>query len=164
MSVRPTLTLVAAMARGNVIGIDNTLPWHLPEDLKHFKAVTLGKPVIMGRKTFDSIGRPLPGRLNIVITRQPDWQHEGVAVAHALDEALALAANVDEVCVIGGAELYRQALPLADQLRLTHIELDVAGDATFPAWRDDEWLATAQPAQTAANGLVYRFVDYLRRS
>ena len=163
MSSKPQLTLVAAMARGNVIGVANTLPWHLPEDLKHFKAVTLGKPVIMGRKTFDSIGRPLPGRLNIVITRQSDWQHDGVSVAHSLEQALALAANVPEVCIIGGAELYRQALPLADRLCLTHIALDVAGDACFPAWSDEQWSCQAQPAQTAANGLVYHYADYQRR-
>lgn len=167
MSVRPTfapkLILVAAMARGNVIGLDNTMPWHLPEDLKHFKAVTLGKPVIMGRKTFDSIGRPLPGRLNIVVTRQADWQHDGVSVAHSLEEALQLAANVEEVCIIGGAELYRQALPLADLLRLTHIELDVAGDTCFPAFSAEEWQCQREAPQTAANGLVYCFADYQRR-
>jgi len=125
----PRIVLVAAMANDRVIGIDNTLPWHLPEDLKHFKAVTLGKPVIMGRKTFDSIGRPLPGRLNIVITRQADWQHEGVSVAHSLPAALALAADAQEVCIIGGANLYAQALPLADAMALTHIALDIAAVA-----------------------------------
>ncbi|MEQ6291674.1 type 3 dihydrofolate reductase [Vogesella sp. GCM10023246] len=166
MSLRPTsrpvITLVAAMAHDNVIGIDNTLPWHLPEDLKHFKAVTLGKPVIMGRKTFDSIGRPLPGRLNIVITRQQDWQHDGVSVAHSLQDALALAGAVDEVCVIGGANLYAQALPLADKLCLTHIDLVVAGDARFPAWDAAEWQCTTQPALVAANGVQYYFADYQR--
>ena len=167
MSLRPTsrpmITLVAAMAHDNVIGIDNTLPWHLPEDLKHFKAVTLGKPVIMGRKTFDSIGRPLPGRLNIVITRQQDWQHDGVSVAHSLEAALALAGAVEEVCVIGGANLYAQALPLADKLCLTHIELEVAGDARFPTWTADEWQCTTQPTLVAANGVQYHFADYQRR-
>lgn len=161
--MRPTLTLVAAMARDNVIGIDNTLPWHLPEDLKHFKAVTLGKPVIMGRKTFDSIGRPLPGRLNIVITRQADWQHEGVSVAHSLQDALALAGAVDEVCVIGGANLYAQALPLADRMCLTHIALDIAGDAHFPQWQAAEWQCSEEEEQLAANGLRYRFADYQRQ-
>ncbi|MFC3624613.1 dihydrofolate reductase [Vogesella amnigena] len=161
--MRPTLTLVAAMARDNVIGIDNTLPWHLPEDLKHFKAVTLGKPVIMGRKTFDSIGRPLPGRLNIVITRQADWQHEGVSVAHSLQDALALAGAVDEVCVIGGANLYAQALPLADRMCLTHIALDIAGDAHFPQWQAAEWQCSEGEEQLAANGLRYRFADYQRQ-
>ena len=161
--MRPHLTLVAAMAHGNVIGVDNTLPWHLPEDLKHFKAVTLGKPVIMGRHTFDSIGRPLPGRHNIVITRQQDWARDGVSVAHSLDDAWQQAGAVDEVCVIGGAQLYAQALPLADSMRLTHIDLSVAGDACFPAWNADDWLVTWQEPQTAANGLGYRFADYQRR-
>jgi len=127
----PRIVLVAAMANNRVIGIDNTLPWHLPEDLKHFKAVTLGKPVIMGRKTFDSIGRPLPGRLNIVITRQADWQHDGV-------------------------------IPLADAMALTHIALDIAGDAHFPAWDAQQWHCQPQPAQAAANGLQYHFADYVR--
>lgn len=158
----PRIVLVAAMANNRVIGIDNTLPWHLPEDLKHFKAVTLGKPVIMGRKTFDSIGRPLPGRLNIVITRQADWQHDGVSVAHSLPAALALAADVPEVCIIGGANLYAQALPLADAMALTHIALDIAGDAHFPAWDAQQWHCQPQPAQAAANGLQYHFADYVR--
>ena len=99
---KPVLTLVAAKARNGVIGINNTLPWHLPEDLKHFKAVTLGKPVLMGRKTYDSIGRALPGRRNIVITRQTDWQADGVEVAHSLEQALTMADGVPEVCLIGG--------------------------------------------------------------
>lgn len=158
----PRIVLVAAMANDRVIGIDNTLPWHLPEDLKHFKAVTLGKPVIMGRKTFDSIGRPLPGRLNIVITRQADWQHEGVSVAHSLPAALALAADAQDVCIIGGANLYAQALPLADAMALTHIALDIAGDAHFPAWDAQQWQCQPQPAQVAANGLQYHFADYVR--
>lgn len=158
----PRIVLVAAMANNRVIGIDNTLPWHLPEDLKHFKAVTLGKPVIMGRKTFDSIGRPLPGRLNIVITRQADWQHDGVSVAHSLPAALALAADVPEVCIIGGANLYAQALPLADAMALTHIALDITGDAHFPAWDAQQWHCQPQPPQVAANGLQYHFADYVR--
>lgn len=159
----PRIVLVAAMANDRVIGIDNTLPWHLPEDLKHFKAVTLGKPVIMGRKTFDSIGRPLPGRLNIVITRQTDWQHDGVTVAHSLPDALARAGDAPEVCIIGGANLYAQALPLADAMALTHIALDIAGDACFPAWDAQQWHAEHQAPQVAANGLQYHFADYTRR-
>jgi len=147
----PRIVLVAAMANDRVIGIDNTLPWHLPEDLKHFKAVTLGKPVIMGRKTFDSIGRPLPGRLNIVITRQTDWQQDGVTVAHSLPDALALAGDA------------AQALPLADAMALTHITLQIAGDAHFPAWDAQQWQVAWQPQQVAANGLTYQFADYTRR-
>lgn len=159
----PRIVLVAAMANDRVIGIDNTLPWHLPEDLKHFKAVTLGKPVIMGRKTFDSIGRPLPGRLNIVITRQTDWQQDGVTVAHSLPDALALVGDAPEVCIIGGANLYAQALPLADAMALTHIALDITGDARFPAWDAQQWHVEQQAPQVAANGLQYQFADYTRR-
>lgn len=159
---RPQLTLVAAMAADRVIGIDNRLPWHLPEDLRHFKAVTLGKPVVMGRKTFESIGRPLPGRHNIVVTRQPDWQADGVACAHGIDEALRLAGNVDEVCVIGGAELYAQALAVADRLLLTEIDLTVDGDARFPDFRAAGWREVARSAHVSADGLGYAFVEYRR--
>ena len=134
MTQHPPLALIAARARNGVIGLDNRMPWHLPEDLAYFKRVTLGKPVVMGRKTFESIGRPLPGRLNIVVTRNPDWQAAGVQVAHSLDAALALAAAAapEEIMLIGGAELYRQALPQADVLYLTEIDAEFAGDAFFP--------------------------------
>jgi len=152
---KPVLTLVAAKARNGVIGINNTLPWHLPEDLKHFKAVTLGKPVLMGRKTYDSIGRPLPGRRNIVITRQADWQADGVEVAHSLQQALTMADGVEEVCLIGGADLYRQAMVLADSLRLTEIAESFAGDAYFPE--------VARSSFCSDKGLEYAFVDYQRK-
>ncbi|PRP71927.1 diacylglycerol kinase [Chromobacterium amazonense] len=160
---KPMLTLVAAMAANRTIGINNTLPWHLPEDLKHFKAATLGKPVIMGRKTWDSIGRPLPGRRNIVVTRQADWRAEGAEVAHSLEDALALAGAVDEACLIGGAELYRQALPIADKLCLTEIGQAFDGDAHFPAFSAADWRETAREPAVGANGLAYAFVEYLRR-
>ena len=114
MSTPMTLSLIAAVARNGAIGKDNALLWRLPEDLKFFKRTTLGCPVLMGRKTFESIGRPLPGRRNIVITRNATWQHDGVEVAHSLDEALTLAAQEARVFVIGGGELYAQALPRAD--------------------------------------------------
>jgi len=159
---KPVLTLVAAMARNRVIGINNTLPWHLPEDLKHFKAVTLGKPVLMGRKTFDSIGRPLPGRRNIVITRQADWQAEGVDVAHSLSEAMQLAEGVDEVCLIGGAELYAQAIGMADKLKLTEIAAEYEGDAHFPALAVGDWQELARSEHCSAQGLAYAFVEYQR--
>ncbi|TDR82669.1 dihydrofolate reductase [Paludibacterium purpuratum] len=161
---RPLLTLVAAMAADRVIGIDNRLPWHLPEDLKHFKALTLGKPVIMGRKTFESIGRPLPGRRNIVVTRQPDWRAEGVETAHGVEEALDLAGDVAEVCLIGGAELYAQALSQADRLLLTEIELAVAGDARFPEFRTLGWREVMREAQVSADGLRFAFVEYRKDS
>src|SRR5438067_9831623 len=116
------ITLVVAMDANRGIGIDNKLPWHLPEDLAHFKRVTLGHPIIMGRKTWDSIGRPLPGRRNIVITRNPQWHADGTERASSLTSALDLARNESKVFVIGGGEIYAQALPLADELVLTEID------------------------------------------
>ncbi|AOT06962.1 diacylglycerol kinase [Pseudoalteromonas luteoviolacea] len=124
--------MIAAMAKGRVIGDDNKMPWHLPADLQHFKKITLGKPVIMGRKTFESIGRPLPGRRNIVITRNAEYQAEGIEVASSTDEALALVDKIDEVMIIGGGNIYNQFLPLCSRLYLTYIELDVEGDTRFP--------------------------------
>ena len=166
MTQHPPLALIAARARNGVIGLDNRMPWHLPEDLAHFKRVTLGKPVVMGRKTFESIGRPLPGRLNIVVTRNPDWQAAGVQVAHSLDAALALAAAAapEEIMLIGGAELYRQALPQADVLYLTEIDAEFAGDAFFPEVDLARWRIDREEAgQRDSDGLRWRFVRYLPR-
>ncbi|MGL6072486.1 dihydrofolate reductase [Craterilacuibacter sp.] len=159
----PLLTLVVAMANGRVIGVDNQLPWHLPEDLKHFKAVTLGKPIIMGRKTWDSIGRPLPGRRNIVVTRQADWHRAGAEVVHSLPEALALVDDVAEACVIGGGELFSQALALANKLELTRIALDVAGDAWFPHWNENEWQLVACENHQREDGLCWTYQTLLRQ-
>ncbi len=143
---RPVISLIVARSRNGVIGRDGALPWHLPADLKHFKRLTVGKPVVMGRKTFESIGKPLPGRHNIVVTRNPDWNREGVSVVPNLAEAIAAAgldprARADEIMIIGGAEIYAQCLPFASRIYLTDVELDIAGDAHFPdvdltAWRD----------------------------
>lgn len=166
MTQHPPLALIAARARNGVIGLDNRMPWHLPEDLAYFKRVTLGKPVVMGRKTFESIGRPLPGRLNIVVTRNPDWQAAGVQVAHSLDAALALAAEAvpEEIMLIGGAELYRQALPQADVLYLTEIDAEFAGDAFFPEVDLARWRIDREEAgQRDSDGLRWRFVRYLPR-
>jgi len=133
------------MAQNRVIGINNQLPWYLPEDLKYFKRVTMGKPIIMGRKTHESIGKPLPGRTNIVVTRQPDLQFEGCKTVPSLDEALSLSEQIslidgsDEVVIIGGAELYTQALPSVDRLYLTDVHAEVEGDAFFPVIDSDEW-------------------------
>jgi dihydrofolate reductase len=127
------IQLIAAIARNRVIGKGSQLPWRLPADLKHFKALTMGHVLVMGRKTFESIGRPLPGRTTIVITRDRSWQREGVEVAHSLDEALARAAG-REVFIAGGAEIYAQSLPRADRLQLTLIDADFDGDAWFPEW------------------------------
>ena len=155
------VSLIAAMAKNRAIGLDNRLPWRLPEDLAHFKRTTMGKPVIMGRKTWESLGRPLPGRLNIVVTRNPDWQADGCVAVASLDAALAAAGPVDEAFVIGGAELYGHALARADRLYLTEIGIEVAGDAFFPefdrtgwreAWREDH----------RNDAFSYRFVRYER--
>lgn len=129
------ISLIAAMAHDRVIGRDNDMPWHMPADLKHFKSVTLGKPVIMGRRTFDSIGRPLPGRQNIVVTSNKDWTYEGVDVVHSPEDALTLVEKVPEVMVIGGGKIYQHYLLLASTLYLTLIDLSVeGGDTQFPDW------------------------------
>ena len=161
----PRLAMVAARARNGVIGLDNRLPWHLPEDLAHFKRVTLGKPVIMGRKTFESIGRPLPGRTNIVVTRNPDWQADGVIVVLSLDAAIeaAGATGADEAMLIGGAELYRQALPRADEIFLTEIDAEYPGDAHFPSLDPVEWQqAESESLRRDSDGLGWRYVRYVR--
>ncbi|MFK3858689.1 MULTISPECIES: type 3 dihydrofolate reductase [Pseudoalteromonas] len=124
--------MIAAMAKNRVIGQDNNMPWHLPADLQHFKAVTMNKPVIMGRKTFESIGRPLPGRRNIVISRNTDYTAAGIDVVASPEAAISLVCESDEVMVIGGGNVYQQFLKSADTLYLTFIDLDVAGDTQFP--------------------------------
>lgn len=157
------LTIVVAMAHGNVIGADNDMPWHLPQDLQHFKALTVGKPVIMGRRTYDSIGRALPGRRNIVITRNENWTADNVETAHSLDEALALVRDAAEASVIGGAELYRLALDRVHCLMVTEIDLDVAGDAYFPAIDPAMWQEVARLPQQDEQGQRFAFVEYQRR-
>ncbi|MGR3980625.1 type 3 dihydrofolate reductase [Pseudoalteromonas sp. 1181_04] len=126
------ISMIAAMAKNRVIGQDNNMPWHLPADLQHFKAVTMNKPVIMGRKTFESIGRPLPGRRNIVISRNTDYTAAGIDVVASPEAAISLVCESDEVMVIGGGNVYQQFLKSADTLYLTFIDLDVAGDTQFP--------------------------------
>ncbi|WP_028537069.1 dihydrofolate reductase [Paludibacterium yongneupense] len=158
---KPKLTLVAAMAHGRVIGVGNGLPWHLPEDLRHFKQVTMGKPIVMGRKTYESIARPLPGRLNIVVTRQREWQAEGVETAWSIEQALHLAGQAEEVCLIGGAELYAQSLALADRLLLTEIDAEFAGDAVFPSFSEG-WVELSRDSHVSADGIAYAFVEYVR--
>ena len=158
------LHLIYARARNGVIGHDNTLPWHLPEDLAHFKRLTLGCPVLMGRKTWDSLPpkfRPLPGRSNIVITRQHDWQSPGAIPAHGLEAALAQCAQAEHVWVIGGAQIYAQALPLATTVEVTEIDADFAGDAYAPALGPD-WREHQRESHTGANGLSYSFIQYVR--
>ncbi|MGE6792314.1 dihydrofolate reductase [Pseudomonas guineae] len=149
------LCLIAALAENRVIGRDNQLPWHLPADLKHFKALTLGKPIIMGRKTWDSLGRPLPGRLNLVVSRQPGLQLEGAEVFASLEAALeraeawAHANDADELMLIGGAQLYALGLAQAERLYLTRVTLSPEGDAYFPALNLTQWQLSESAAHTA---------------
>lgn len=167
------ISMIAAMAHDRVIGLDNQMPWHLPADLAHFKRVTLGKPVLMGRKTFESIGRPLPGRRNLVISRNPDYQADGVEVIDSVEAALALLAAGDvasgeavgELMVIGGGHLYAQLLPSADRLYLTRIDLAVEGDTRFPAFDEGQWQLVESESHPAdeKNAYPYRFETWQRR-
>jgi dihydrofolate reductase len=154
------IVLVAAVAANGIIGANGKLPWHLPEDLQHFKRVTLGHPVVMGRKTWESLKGPLPGRENIVITRRAGYQASGAAVASSLDAALALCAGESVVCVIGGEQVFEEALPLAAGLIMTEIKQDFAGDARFPDYDRSRWREKQREAHTAANGMRFDFVLY----
>jgi dihydrofolate reductase len=157
----PRIYLVAAVAANGVIGVDGRLPWHLPEDLKHFKALTLGHPVIMGRKTWESLGgKTLPGRENIVVTHQAGYQAAGAAVANSLEGALALCAGESVAFVIGGEGLFRESIPLAAGLVLTEIQRDYAGDARFPDYDRSRWRETQREAHTAKDGMRFDFVLY----
>ncbi|HEY0289566.1 MAG TPA: dihydrofolate reductase [Pseudomonas sp.] len=152
-----SLSLIAALAQNRVIGVDNSMPWHLPADFKYFKATTLGKPIIMGRKTWDSLGRPLPGRLNLVVTRQADLQLEGAEVFTSLDAAVERAEEwadeqgVAEMMLIGGAQLYAQGLPQADRLYLTRVDLSPEGDAWFPEFDQTQWKLVSNTGNPAAD-------------
>jgi dihydrofolate reductase len=163
------ISLIVALARNHAIGLNNKMPWHLPEDLKYFKRVTLGKPVIMGRNTFESIGRPLPGRPNIVISRNANYPAQGITLVHSLDAALAVAQTLltpeqPEVMVIGGAQIYAQALPLAHRLYLTEVDAAPEADAFFPQFDRGQWLeiASEQHAANNSNPWSYRFVTLER--
>jgi dihydrofolate reductase len=138
-ATQPLISLIVAMAQNGVIGRGNGLPWRLPEDLRRFREFTLGKPVLMGRKTFESIGRPLPGRANLVLTRDRAWFANGVISVHSVDEALLQTRTCDEVVAIGGAEIYRLLLPYARRIYLTHVHADVPGDTYFPAFDATQW-------------------------
>ncbi len=161
----PQIAIVAAMARNRVIGIDNKLPWRLPADLKHFKAITMNKPMVMGRKTWESLPGLLPGRPHIVVTRDPNYRADGAQVAHSLEQAIALAAHQgDPVMLIGGANLYAQALPLAHLLYLTEVDAEPPGDAYFPPFPATDWAledSETRPAD-AQNPHALRFLTYRR--
>ena len=166
------LALIVAQGRNRVIGNENRLPWYLPEDLRYFKQVTLGKPIIMGRKTYESIGKPLPGRTNIVITRDPDWFAEGVKLSASLEEAVeiaeaqALVDGVDEAVIIGGAQIYAQSLSLVDRLYMTEVDAEPEGDAWFPEVDYSLWSELAResfPAGDQPDRYPYAFVVYERK-
>lgn len=161
------VVIVVAVARNRVIGKDNQLCWHLPEDMQHFKAVTQGQTVLMGRKTWESLPprfRPLPGRRNLVVTRQAGYAAPGAETAASLPAALALAGDNETVCIIGGAEIYAQALPLADTLEITEVGLAPEGDTWFPELDPAQWQETARQAGVGGNGTAYAFVTYRRRT
>ena len=154
------LTLVVAIDARHGIGFENKLPWHLPEDLAHFKRVTLGRPIVMGRKTFDSIGRALPGRRNIVVTRNAGWSHAGVETAGSLEQAIAMLAG-ERASIIGGAQIFNEAIGFADEMIVTHIAHVYDCDAFFPAIDPSTWIETARESHT--HGVDYAFVTYKRK-
>lgn len=158
------LSIIVAMAKNRVIGANNTLPWHLPADLKHFKSLTMGHHIIMGRKTYESIGKPLPGRTSVVVTRNTGYSLPGVIVVNSLPAAIKACGNDDEIFVIGGAELYRQAIDLADRIYLTEIEADIAGDAHFTEFDSKMWRETGRESHSPdeKNLHPYHFVSYCR--
>ena len=160
-SAPPRICLIAALAANRVIGRNNTLPWHLPADLKRFKALTMGHPVVMGRKTYESIGRPLPGRRNLVISRNRDYSAPGCEIVHSLDDAVAACRGAQEIFIIGGAELYRESLPRAQRLEFTEIRAEFEGDATFPEFSLAQWRETGREIHGAETGIPFRY-DFAR--
>jgi dihydrofolate reductase len=161
------IALVAAVARGGVIGRDGTIPWRISEDARRFREVTIGHPVVMGRRTWESLPdrfRPLPGRRNVVVTRNPDWRADGAERAGSLEEALRLLEGSELVSLIGGAELYAEALPVADELLLTEIDLEVEGDTFFPDWKRAEFDEVSREEHVSEDGIPFTFVTYERLS
>lgn len=160
----PRISVIAALAKNRVIGIENRLPWRLPEDLAHFKALTLGHPILMGRKTFESLGRPLPGRTNVVVTRNPAYRPDGCLVAASIPAAIALCGEADELFFIGGAELYAQVIPMANRLYLTEVDIEAAGDAWFPEYDRGAFKELSRESRTGEKGdaLTFDFVVYER--
>lgn len=156
-AAKPRVSVIAARARNGVIGIENRLPWRLPEDLAHFKTLTLGHPILMGRKTFESLGRPLPGRTNVVITRNPACRPVGCLVAGSVSDAIALCGDAEEVFFIGGAELYAQTIPFADRLYLTEVDVEAAGDAWFPEYDRAAFREIERAAHVGERGDALRF-------
>jgi dihydrofolate reductase len=158
-----TISIIAAVAANRVIGKEGDLPWHIPEDLKYFKRITMGKPVIMGRKTWETLDEPLPGRKNVVVTRQGDYQAEGAEVVHNLDDAIQAAAGGQEIMILGGSGIYEAALSRADRMYLTHIHKAFGGDTYFPEFNQNNWEVVEQTESETEDGeLTYSFVVYER--
>jgi dihydrofolate reductase len=149
------ISIIAAVARNGVIGRDGDMPWHLPDELRHFKATTLGHPLVMGRRTFEAIGRALPGRRTIVVTRDPGWHHADVETAHSFAEAVALAGPADEVFVAGGAQVYADAMPYAHRLLITEVDAEPEGDTYFPEWDRRAWREESREPHEGWTRVVY---------
>ncbi len=158
------LSLIVALAKNRVIGQNNTLPWHLPEDLKRFRALTTGHHIIMGRKTYESLGRLLPDRTTVIVTRNANYQVKGALIAHSLEEAMALCHGDKEVFLIGGAELYQVGLNMAHTLYVTELDLEVAGDAYFPEFDASQWQLSSREAHISAQGLPFCYLTYQRKT
>jgi len=158
------LSLIVAVARNRVIGLNNALPWHLPEDLKRFRALTTGHHIIMGRKTYESLNRLLPGRTTIIVTRNQNYHVPGAMIAHSLEQAIDMAADDAEAFLIGGAELYQAGLKLADRLYITEIDAEFAGDAFLPAFDLRDWQKVASEEMVSAQGLPFRYITYVRKN
>lgn len=156
------ISIIAAMAKNRVIGCNNALPWHLPEDLKHFRQLTMGHPILMGRRTFESIGKPLPGRTSIVISRNRDFDFPGVKAASSIPEAIALCGDSEEIFFIGGGELYRQAIGLANRIYLTEIQSEFEGDAYFPEIDAGKWREISREKRASESGMAFDFAVYDR--
>lgn len=159
----PIIQLVVAYSSNRVIGQNGQLPWRLPSDLAHFKRVTMGKPIIMGRKTWDSLGRPLPGRPNLVVSRNRALEAAGARVFDSLDQAITACEQADTVCIIGGEQLFRLALPRADEIIATEVHADIEGDTWFPPLEAGGWTETERHTQPSENGLHFDFVRYSRK-
>nr|WP_106778862.1 type 3 dihydrofolate reductase [Lysinibacillus timonensis] len=156
------ISLIVAHDKNRVIGFENKMPWHLPGELKYFKDMTMGKPMIMGRKTFESIGRPLPGRRNIIVTRNKEYFAEGIEVTNSLDDAIALAGNENEIMIIGGEEIFKLALPIADRLYITHIDFEFSGDTYFPKYGSKWTLTSCSEPVDSNNGFTFTYCIYDR--
>jgi dihydrofolate reductase len=163
-AMKPRISLIVAMAKNRTIGVNNSLPWRCPEDLKHFKSLTMGHHMIMGRKTYESIGKPLPGRITVVVSRNLELKIAGCIIAHSLEQAIAACLEDDEIFIVGGAEVYAQAMALVDQLYITEIQEHVEGDAHFPKFTLNEWQEESRLKCSQLEPLLleYHFVTYHR--